>query len=68
MTSERTGLGAAQLSLTIVSLHINFPVTNHSEMASDKDLVFAEIFLTDYCKALSRAFCDEGDFHTCVCF
>ena len=49
-----------------MSLHIDFPAASHPEMASDEDVVFAELFLTDYCKALSRAFCDEGDFHTCV--
>ena len=62
MASERMGLGAAQLSFPIVSLHIDFPAASHPEMASDTN-DFARLFLTDYCKALSRAFCFYCDFH-----
>ena len=62
MASERMGLGAAQLSFPIVSLHIDFPAIGNPKMASDTN-DFARLFLTDYCKALSRAFFDNNNFH-----
>ena len=62
------GGGAAQLPFPVVSLHIDFPAAGHPKMASDKDVVFAELVLTDYCKALSRAFCADNDFHNYMIF
>ncbi len=56
------GSGAAQLSFPIMSLHIDFPAVDHPEVASDQD-AFARLFLTDYCKALSRAFDSNYDDH-----
>ncbi len=41
---------------------INFPFINQSEVASDTDL-FTRLFLTYYCKALSRACFGEYNFH-----
>jgi hypothetical protein len=67
MASERMGLGAAQLSFPIVSLHIDFPAVGHPEMASDTN-GFARLFLTDYCKALSRAFFTDYNFHIGMIF
>ena len=56
------GSGAAQLSFPIVGLHIDFPAVNHLEVASDTNCL-ARLFLTDYCKALSRADFNKDDFH-----
>ena len=56
------GIGSGSLSFTIMSLHIDFPAASHPEMASDTN-DFARLFLTDYCKALSRAFFDNNNFH-----
>jgi hypothetical protein len=42
----------------------DFPAAGHPKMVSDKDVVFAELVLTDYCKALSRAFFVNNNFHT----
>ena len=41
---------------------VNFPAGNHSEVASDTD-PFTRLFLTNYCKALSRACFGEYNFH-----
>ena len=62
------GIGSGSLSFTIMSLHIDFPAASHPEMASDEDVVFAELFLTDYCKALSRAFFTDYNFHIGMIF
>ena len=56
------GSGAAQLSFPIMSLHIDFPAVNHPEVASGTNCL-ARLFLTDYCKALSRAFCVNDNYH-----
>ena len=56
------GSGAAQLSFPTVGLHIDFPAVNHLEVASDTNCL-ARLFLTDYCKALSRAFCVNDNYH-----
>ena len=61
------GIGSGSLSFPIVSLYIDFPAAGHPKMASDKDVVFVELVLTDYCKALSRAFFVNNNFHTWVC-
>ena len=50
-----------------MSLHIDFPAVSHPEMAYDTN-AFAGLFLTDYCKALSRAFCADNDFHNYMIF
>ena len=41
---------------------INLPSIDHLEVASDKNRL-TEIFLTNYCKALSNAFRKNKDFH-----
>lgn len=56
------GSGAAQLSFPIAGLHIDFPAVNHPEVASHTNHL-ARLFLTDYCKALSRADFNKDDFH-----
>ena len=62
------GIGSGSLSFTIMSLHIDFPAAGHPKMASDNDVVFVELVLTDYCKALSRAFRFDDDFHINMIF
>ena len=51
-----------QLPFPIMSFDVNLPATDHPEVASDADS-FTGLFLTNYCKALSRAFIIIKDFH-----
>ena len=51
-----------QLPFPVMRFNVNFPAISHPEVASDAD-PFTGLFLTDYCKALSRAFNCKVDFH-----
>ena len=51
-----------QLPFPVMRFDVNFPAADHSEVASDTDS-FTGLFLTDYCKALSRACFCEYNFH-----
>ena len=51
-----------QLPFPVMRFDVNFPAADHSEVASDTDS-FTGLFLTDYCKALSRACFGEYNFH-----
>ena len=51
-----------QLPFPVVRFNVNFPTINHPKVASDADS-FTGLFLTDYCKALSRACFCEYNFH-----
>ena len=58
-TDGKKGL---QLPFPVMRFDVNLPATDHSEVASDTDS-FTRLFLTDYCKALSRACFCEYNFH-----
>ena len=60
--SRTGGIGKNQLPFPVMRFNVNFPATDHSEVASDADS-FARLFPTYYCKALSRAFIIIKDFH-----
>ena len=61
--SRTDGIGATRLSFPTVGFHIDCLAVNHPEVASDANSL-ARLFLTDYCKALSRAvLCSYGNFH-----
>ncbi len=57
----------SQLSFPIMSSHIDFPAVNHPKVSSDQNCL-ARLFLTDYCKALSRADFNKDDFHLMMNF
>ena len=57
--SEKKGY---QLPFPVMRFDVNFPAVDHFEVATDTDL-FTRLFLTDYCKALSRACFCEYNFH-----
>lgn len=52
--SRTDGIGAAQLSFTIMSFHMDLFAIDHSEVTSDA-YGPAGLFLTDYCQALPSA-------------
>lgn len=60
--SRTDGKKLFQLPFPVMRFDVNFPATDHSEVASDTDS-FTRLFLTDYCKALSRACFCEYNFH-----
>ena len=60
--SRTDGIGATRLSFPTVGFHIDCLAVNHPEVASDANSL-ARLFLTDYCKALSRAVLCKDDFH-----
>ena len=51
-----------QLPFPVMRFDVNFPANNHSEVAPDTN-PFTWRFLTNYCKALSRACFCEYNFH-----
>ena len=51
-----------QLPFPVMRFDVNFPAADHSEVASDADS-FTRLFLTDYCKALSRVRFCNSNFH-----
>ena len=51
-----------QLPFPVMRFDVNFPAADHSEVASDT-YSFTRLFLTNYCKALSRACSCEYNFH-----
>lgn len=60
--SRTDGKKGYQLPFPVMRFDVNFLAIDHSEVASDTDL-FTRLFLTDYCKALSRACFCEYNFH-----
>ena len=52
-----------QLPSPVMGFDVNLAAIGHSEVASDADRLAAKLFLTDYCKVLSRAFMCDYDFH-----
>ena len=60
--SRTDGKKLFQLPFPVMRFDVNSPAADHSEVASDADS-FTGLFLTDYCKALPNAFCDDNDFH-----
>ena len=60
--SRTDGKKGLQLPFPVMRFDVNLPVTDHSEVASDTDS-FTRLFLTDYCKVLSRACFCEYNFH-----
>ena len=60
--SRTDGKKWLQLPFPVMRFDVNFPAADHSEVASDTDS-FTGLFLTNYCKALSRAFNCKCEFH-----
>ena len=60
--SRPNGKKWLQLPFPVMRFDINIPAINQPEVASDMDL-FTRLFLTYYCKALSRACFGEYNFH-----
>ena len=60
--SRTDGKKLLQLPFPVMRFDVNFPAADHSEVASDAD-PFTGLFLTNYCKALSRACFGEYNFH-----
>lgn len=60
--SRTDGKKWAQLPLSVMRFDENLTTVNHSKVTTNSNW-FAELFLTDYCKALSRAFNCNGYFH-----
>ena len=60
--SRTDGVRKIQLPSPVMRSDVNLPVADHPEVASDTDS-FTRLFLTDYCKALSRAFNCKCEFH-----
>ena len=60
--SQTDGKKLLQLPFPVMRFDINFPAINQPEVASDTD-PFTRLFLTYYCKALSRACFGEYNFH-----
>ena len=61
--SRADGKKITQLPFPVIGFDVNLAATSHSEVASDADRLAARLFLTDYCKALSRVLNCNGDFH-----
>ena len=60
--SRADGKKLFQLPFPVMRFDVNSPAADHSEVASDTDS-FTGLFLTYYCKALSRACFGEYNFH-----
>ena len=60
--SRTDGKKLLQLPFPIMRFDVSFPAINHPKVASDAD-PFTGLFLTNYCKALSRACFGEYNFH-----
>ena len=61
--SRTDGRKMVQLPSPVMGFDVNLAAIDHSEVASDTDRLAARLFLTDYCKALSRVLNCKGDFH-----
>lgn len=53
----------AQLPSPVMGFDVNLAAIGHSEVTSDTNRLALRLFLTDYCKALSRAALCDYDFH-----
>lgn len=62
-SSRADGKKMVQLPSPVMGFDVNLAAIGHSEVASDTDRFAARLFLTDYCKALSRALNCNVDFH-----
>ena len=60
--SRTDGKKWLQLPFPVMRFDVNFPAADHPKVASDADS-FTGLFLTNYCKALSRACSCEYNFH-----
>jgi len=60
--SRTDGIGATQLPFPAVRLNIDLTAIDHSEVTSDMDSLLG-LFLTYYCKALSRTLKFNFDVH-----
>ncbi len=60
--SRTDGKKLLQLPFPVMRFDVNFPATDHPEVASDAN-PFTGLFLTDYCKALSCARFCKSYFH-----
>lgn len=59
---QSDGMKKCYLPFPVVRFNINLSSIDHSIMAFDSNWLVG-LFLTNYCKALSRAFDCKGDFH-----
>ena len=57
-----------QLPSPVMCFDVNLSAVDHSKVASDADRLAARLFLTDYCKALSRVLNCKGNFHNIEIF
>lgn len=59
---QADGMKKCHLPFPVMGFDINLSATNHPIVALDSNW-FSRLFLTNYCKALSRAFDCKGNFH-----
>ena len=62
------GKKMVHLPFPVMGFDVNLAAIGHSEVTSDTDRLAARLFLTDYCKALSRVLNCKGDFHNIEIF
>ena len=61
--SRTDGGRITHLPFAVMGPDVNLSSIGHSKVASDENSFAASLFLTDYCKALSRVLNCKGDFH-----